>query len=195
MAKYVDVAYLKTMWVSGSTAKLTEILEISENILDNLVWDRLIVYSSNWNWSWNANEIPDITEAFKDKYNKTSINLKYLNIDSIVSVNGTDIEATDYYIQWQTAYFKTSVSSVSDFPNLLTIVYKAWFSEAPDDIKLAIVKIASYLTTKEKAWINRFKQDLLEVEYSGTDDDFKKFLKEISITLLNKYKVKYVYTL
>jgi hypothetical protein len=178
-------AYLWTSWEDTLIATLNKSAEI---IFNNLIW-------SDWLSSW------DVTEKFS--YPTIADNnwffighilyLKNINPTVIKEVDWVAVTSWEYEITWQKVFLKNALSFQSAFPYKNSILYTAWFSTIPDDVKQAIYMIVGALyNTRTSQWLDNFRQDLLAVTYSKTWT-LESIIDPNSFSLLssivNKYKV------
>jgi hypothetical protein len=119
--------------------------------------------------------------------------LKYPNPTELITINWDII--TDYKILLQKLILKEAVSVSEDFPCLLTIIYTAWYTTTPDDVRQVLYSMASYFhNMKTSAWISSFSQDLLTVNFWAKEIyDYLTWIWENQI--INKYKHYYAYSL
>lgn len=180
---YVWVSDLEEQWITGSTTYLEWLIDRVENIFHSLIG------LNEWNLL-SASRI----EKEQNIFNAYEIYLKYPNVTALTSINWVVIDSWDYQLLWQKLILKDSVSVSDTFPYLLTLIYVAWYTTTPDDIKQILYSLASYINnSKNIAWISSFSQDLLTVNYGSKE--IKDYLESIwQSAIINKYLITYAYS-
>ena len=186
--KYTTLDNLNTyLGTSGVDSLMTLTWELAESLFDTLVW-------------WGI-ESKNHTQVFKAWYSGNTYHegrIFYLSANNITSITtigwvSAGTIDVDYVIDLQRLEFESARSFPNNFPYQYKIVFVAWFSTIPDDVKLAVNTIASVLyNTRNANGIASYKQDLLSVNYKDssildtiTDPEAKGFIQNI----VNKYKI------
>lgn len=182
---YITTADLISQWISWTTAYLEDLINRSEAVFTDLIWLK------NWEslLSWSR------TEELENIYNAYEIFLKYPNVTALTSINWVASAWFIYKILWNKILLEESVSIADSFPNLLTIIYVAWYATTPADIRQVLYSLCSYFNNmKNSAWISSFSQDLLTVNYWAKEIyDYLTWIGQNQI--INKYKIYYAYSL
>lgn len=182
---YITTADLIDQGINWTTAYLEDLINRSESVFNDLIWLK--------NWisllSWSR------TEELENIYNTYEIFLKFPNVTALTSINWVASAWFNYKILWQKIILEDSVSISDTFPNLLTIIYVAWYTTTPDDIRQVLYSLCSYFhNLKNSAWITSFSQDLLSVNYGAKEMyDYLSWMWQNQI--INKYKNYYAYSL
>lgn len=107
-------------------------------------------------------------------------------------IDGTTISAGDYRVYGQRLSLKTAITYNSTWPHTNTFAFTSGYAVIPNDVKQACYMIVGALnSTKGASGIDRFKQDMLDVTYSGKNimsDILDADKKGALALLLNKYK-------
>jgi hypothetical protein len=145
-----------------------------------------------------------ITEYFKPGYSPSFCEegsvfyLKNSPITDVTKVNGVDPGSvgTDFIIESNRIELKNPLTPSTTFPYRYTIEYSAGYSTIPEDVKLAVLTLASAIyTTKGSQGVASFRQDLLSVNYKadGILDTIGDPEKKGQVqAVVNKYKTHLV---
>jgi hypothetical protein len=103
---------------------------------------------------------------------------------------------TDFIIESNRIELKNPLTPSTTFPYRYTIEYSAGYSTIPEDVKLAVLTLASAIyTTKGSQGVASFRQDLLSVNYKadGILDTIGDPEKKGQVqAVVNKYKTHLV---
>ena len=179
-------AYLGTSWEDTLIATLNTSAEI---ILNNLIW-------TTWLASWDITEkiaYPTLRNDFWYFIGQI-VYLSWIHPTVIKTVDGVSLTSWDYEITGQKVFLKTALTLQTVFPYKNTIVYTAWYSTIPADIKQAIYLIVGAMyNTKNTQWLNSFSQGELSVNIDNSQGIMKSIMEPNSFSMLssiiNKYKI------
>lgn len=178
--------YLGTSW---EDTLISVLITSAEIILNNLLW---------------TNDLTQATHTEKIQYPWYTWNywLNYWRVFWLNNINPTSITSidwvnvtnnVDYILEWRKVILKTALTYQNTFPYKNTIIYVAWFSPIPNDIKQGMYMLVWALYNQRKAeWITRFKQAQLEVEYKPTtslDNILDPKDMWLLNSIVNKYKI------
>lgn len=180
---YITSQELTSQGITGDAGYLSSVVDRTEAIFNSLIWDDKGVL------------LQERTEELREICNPYEISLKYSLPQTITSINWVAPVSWEYKILWQKLIVKNALALDTEFPYLLTIVYEAWLSEVPNDIKQVCFSIASYFhNMKNSGGISSFTQDLLTVSY-GAKEVYDYLDKMWESVIINKYKTYYAYSL
>lgn len=191
--KYVNITELNNfLGTSGIDSTITDMGESAEALLDTLIG------------TVGLEQRTGITEYFKPGYSPvydeegSVFYLKNTPVTDVTKVNGVDpgTVLTDFIIEYNRVELKTPVSASNTFPYRYTIEYTAGYTTIPEDVKLAVLTLASAIyTTKGSQGVASFRQDLLSVNYKadGILDTIGDPEKKGQVqAVVNKYKTHLV---
>lgn len=180
---YITASDLTANGITGESAYLDSLVARVEALFNTLIGDDAWVL------------LQDRTEELSNINSQDCFLLRYAEPATLKTINGVAIDSADYKIIGQKLYLKNTVSSLTDFPYLCTIVYEAWYDPIPEDIKQVCLSLAAYINnTKTSQGISSFRQDLLTVQYGAKE--VQDYLESMGQTqIINKYKYFYAYSL
>lgn len=189
MANYVSVSEINTVLGTSWEDTLIGVLNNSaESILNSLI-------GTTWLNSWDITEKINYPTFRNDfwMFPWRVLYVQWVNPTVVKSVDWVTLTSWDYEITWNKVFLKDTMNLQTDFPYKNTIIYTAWFTTIPNDIKQAIFLIVWALyNTKTSQNIDSFRQWELSINYSK-DTVMNNIMDPESFSLLssiiNKYKV------
>ena len=166
------------LWITDTSEDtvLTSLLNSSDNIIKSLTWRDFEAtnYTEYYNWKWE-------NEFLLNQYPVNTLTSFQYNTGTFSNPVWTDFDEDNYKLeQWG---FKIWLNfSLNKWVQNIKVVYDAWYSTIPWDLKLATIQLTAYFFNWRKSdWISSEWVDGASVVYD------KKMPKEIDL-IIKKYR-------